>query len=112
MNDPSLPIELEEVMSENGDFNDKVQIAILEEMSEAFNDVGAELEQIVSTEPKQDDNNFLRNRLISISQAFGYITALFNQYYILNTGVIPKEHKIGFESMHEDKETEPKGRRK
>jgi hypothetical protein len=112
MSDPSLQIALEEEMAENGDFNDKVQNAILEEMSEAFNDVGAELDKIINTDPKENDSNFLRNRLISISQAFGYMTALFNQYYILSTGTIPKEHKIGFEAMHEDKTTEPEGRRR
>jgi hypothetical protein len=109
MSDPSL-VKMEEQMADTGDFNDKVQNAILEEMSEAFNDVGAELDKIINTDPKGDDSNFLRNRLISISQAFGYMTALFNQFYILSTGTIPKEHKIGFEAMHEEKIPEPQNR--
>lgn len=90
------------------DFINQNKQALLQEIGKNLNSISDIVFSIVgqpADENAQIDSTLARNALIGIAHHLGFITAVFNQYWIFETGKIPEEkHPMGFSTMTEKKE--------
>lgn len=87
------------------DFIEKNKDAILQEMSQSLSSLNSYMNDVLNSEIQPEtDGLYMRTISMAMSHQIGYLTALFNQYYVLNSGEIPKQKPIGFGALT-DKES-------
>jgi len=89
-------------------FIDENKEALLEEMSETLSDLNTLVGSVLQTPipPSQMDGALMRTYFAAITLQIGSMTALFNQYYVLLKGIVPKENRpAGFAGLIKSAET-------
>jgi len=80
-------------MENKSDFINKNKEMLIEEMGKAINQLNLTIEDIIAINDPLLTEKYIHNIALNI----GCLTALFNQYYIMNTGIIEEDKKIGFQ---------------
>lgn len=76
--------------------------AIIEEMGQSIQTMSGYLNEILTSDaPPEADSTFLRTIMIAMGHQLGYLTALYNQYYVITNGEVPKSKPIGFGALTE-----------
>lgn len=74
--------------------------AIIEEMGQSIQTMSGYLNEVLTAETSpESDQVFLRTMMIAMGHQLGYLTALYNQYYVIAKGEIPKQKPIGFGAL-------------
>jgi hypothetical protein len=82
--------------------------ALLEEMSGTISDLNTIIGSVLQTPipSPQIDGTLMRTYFAATAMQIGSLTALFNQYYVLLKGVVPKENRpAGFAGLIKSAET-------
>lgn len=79
------------------EFINKNKEAILEEISQSLTSLNSYINEILTSDINPEtDGLYMRTMTMAISHQLGYLTAIFNQYFVLEAGYIPKQKPIGF----------------
>ena len=74
--------------------------AIVEEMGQSIQTMSGYLNEVLTSEISPEvDSTFMRTIMIAMGHQLGYLTALYNQYYVITKGEIPKQKPIGFGAL-------------
>lgn len=82
--------------------------ALLEEMSDTISDLNTIIGSVLQTPipPGQLDGSLMRTYFAATAMQIGSLTSLFNQYYVLLKGIIPRENRpAGFAGLIKSAET-------
>jgi len=81
------------------DFIEQNKMALVEEMMESISAISSIIEDAITKEAGSADD--IKNSFIAMSYKTGYLSAIFNQYYIFLTNRLPSKEKkgIGFASI-------------
>jgi len=82
--------------------------ALLEEMSDTISDLNTIVGSVLQTPipAPQSDGALMRTYFAATAMQIGSLTALFNQYYVMLKGVVPKENRpAGFAALIKAAET-------
>ena len=72
---------------------------LLQEMSTAINGLNTDINSIINV---NDESGMITEKIIhGVALNVGYLTALFNQYYVLLTGETNETKPMGFRSFNE-----------
>jgi len=85
--------------SEN--FIDKNKEMLIQEMASTINMINSDINNII--EIPEESGKTTEKIIHGLALNVGYLTAIFNQYYVLLTGKISEQKQIGFRSLDEDK---------
>ena len=92
-------------MGEASTFIEQNKNAVIEEMGQSVNNLNQILNSIVETPDDDSGELAVKKLLMLLGHQVGAVTMLFNEFYILYTGIIPseqEERKIGFVGMHQE----------
>lgn len=83
------------------DFLEENKDALVQEIGESIGIISTIIEEAISKEPSRNSLDELKNSFIGLSYKTGYLSAIFNQYYILLNKKVNKESKkpVGFSSL-------------
>lgn len=103
-----------EKMDASAEFVEKNKMALLEELVDSMNTMNEYLAAALQLEPSKEDRALLRNILIGIARTTGYISAVLNQFLVLQTGEIGEAvpAKIGFQALIDENEEKGKDKKK
>jgi hypothetical protein len=87
------------------EFIEENKNALLEEMAGSLNDINDILGNVVQSPiDPENDGSVMRTYMIALAHHIGSLTVLFNEYYVLKTGVLSKEKsQVGFGRLLADK---------
>ena len=85
------------------DFASLNKVAVVEEMGITLQSINNFIEELIASQDEISRSNVM----VGISHQIGYLSALYNQYKVLETGELPskKQTRIGFATtLDENKE--------
>jgi nanoRNase/pAp phosphatase (c-di-AMP/oligoRNAs hydrolase) len=83
------------------EFINKNKNMLIQEMASTINMINLDINNII--EIPEESVKATEKIIHGLALNVGYLTAIFNQYYVLLTGKISEQKQIGFKSLEEDK---------
>lgn len=98
-------------MGDKSMFIEENKNAVIEEMGSSINMMNQVINSIVETPNDESGEYAIKKLMMVLSHQIGSLTMLYNEFYILHTGIIPsdqEEQRIGFTAMHDKQDKKNK----